>query len=293
MINNFKDKLLGCLVGGAVGDAVGSYYESQSTIKEVSYEHIYGITDDTQLTLATCEAIISNKYLTPDKVAQHLLQWYNKGLLRGLGASTLKALRDLQMGAHWGLSGRGGEYAAGNGAAMRIAPLAFVLNVPEQRQLIRDICYITHKNEEAYVGALSILYVLHYTLNDVEQDKLMNKVISEIPDTQVRDNLISIAKEEYSIQEAAKLLGTSGFVAASVPFSIYASQQVSKIGFQNVITQIIKCGGDTDTNASLAGQIMGTTIGYNALPTEIISIFNKIPESSYIIKVANNIEPKI
>jgi hypothetical protein len=43
---------------------------------------------------------------------------YNKGKLTGLGASTLKALRDLQVGAHWALSGWSGEYAAGNGAAM-------------------------------------------------------------------------------------------------------------------------------------------------------------------------------
>lgn len=43
-----------------------------------------------------------------------MLTWYNNGKLTDVGASTLK--------------GRSGEYAAGNGAAMRIAPLAFFIN---------------------------------------------------------------------------------------------------------------------------------------------------------------------
>jgi ADP-ribosyl-[dinitrogen reductase] hydrolase len=104
------------------------------------------------------------KFLIKENIAKHFLRWYNSGRLVGLGSSTLKALRDLQVGAHWGLSGRSGEYAAGNGAAMRIAPLAFFLSIDKDRSLIKDVCYITHKNDEAYVGCLSVLYALDYFL---------------------------------------------------------------------------------------------------------------------------------
>ena len=76
--------------------------------------------------------------------------------MSGLGSSTLKPLRELQVGGHWALVGRSGEYAAGNGAAMRIAPLAFKQQV--DRQTLKDICSITHKNDEAYTGALAIYY---------------------------------------------------------------------------------------------------------------------------------------
>src|SRR5262245_24138963 len=64
----------------------------------------------------------------------------------GLGSSTLKALRDLSAGAHWALAGARGEYAAGAGAAMRIAPLAFLLDPAsaDDRVLIRDVARITH-----------------------------------------------------------------------------------------------------------------------------------------------------
>ncbi|GEP93246.1 ADP-ribosylglycohydrolase [Chitinophaga terrae (ex Kim and Jung 2007)] len=292
MLDVIHDKLLGCLVGGAVGDAVGSFYESGDEGAAVDFEKVFCITDDTQLTLATCEAIVKNRELTPDKVATSFLNWYNRGRLRGLGASTLKALRDLQMGAHWGLSGRSGEYAAGNGAAMRIAPLAFVLDVPNERQLIRDICRITHKNEEAYVGALCILYLLHDRLadSDTDDDELMKKLIAEMPDTKVRDHLILLQEAApETISSAGKLVGTSGYVASSVPFAIFAALQLRQLGFRQVITEIIQCGGDTDTNASLAGQIMGTAIGFKNLPPDVLTVFNKIEESSYILELGNQI----
>ena len=45
-----------------------------------------------------------------------------------------------------------------DGAAMRLAPLAFVLDSDrdDDRRTIRDVCRITHRNDEAYVGGLAI-----------------------------------------------------------------------------------------------------------------------------------------
>lgn len=163
---NAGDRLGGCLAGGTIGDATGSFYEGQSNIERINAEMVHGITDDTQLTMATCESIIESGQVSAASIAHYMLTWYNKGKLTGLGASTLKALRDLQMGAHWALAGRSGEYAAGNGAAMRIAPLAFFINPETDRTLIRDVCSITHKNDEAYVGSLAILYSLHYIITN-------------------------------------------------------------------------------------------------------------------------------
>jgi ADP-ribosylglycohydrolase len=87
----------------------------RANVESVEFEKLNGITDDTQLTLATCEAILNSRDVSPESIAKKMLEWYNNRKLSGLGASTLKALRDLQVGAHWGLSGRSGEYAAGKG----------------------------------------------------------------------------------------------------------------------------------------------------------------------------------
>jgi ADP-ribosylglycohydrolase len=103
------------------------------------------------LTLPTSEAITSTRAVDPEAIAAAMLRWYRRGQLSGLGSSTLKALRDLDAGIHWALAGQLGERAAGNGGAMRIAPLAFMLDasLPESRRTIRDVCRITHHSDEA------------------------------------------------------------------------------------------------------------------------------------------------
>ncbi|HEX3906224.1 MAG TPA: ADP-ribosylglycohydrolase family protein [Polyangia bacterium] len=51
----------------------------------------------------------------------------------------------LDAGVHWALAGAKGERAAGNGAAMRSAPLAFLLDPADEaaRRLLRDLSPIT------------------------------------------------------------------------------------------------------------------------------------------------------
>jgi ADP-ribosyl-[dinitrogen reductase] hydrolase len=111
------------------------------------------------LTLATCEALAEYGTADPGHIAASFLRWFRARRLTGLGASTLKALRDLEAGAHWALAGRKGERAAGNGAAIRIAPLAFCVDplADGSRRLIRDVCRITHHSDEAYVGAFAVV----------------------------------------------------------------------------------------------------------------------------------------
>lgn len=154
-----EDEVLGCLLGGALGDAWGGPFEGR--VGPVCFEipRQSQVSDDTQLTLATCESVIEHGCVNPENLASHMLEWFVQGRISGIGSSTLKAMRDLSAGVHWALAGSRGEYAAGSGAAMRVAPLAFLLDPAktDDRILIRDVCRITHHNDEAYVGALAVV----------------------------------------------------------------------------------------------------------------------------------------
>ena len=285
---SLQDKFTGCIVGGAIGDAIGSYYENTSGVSDIDFDQVSGISDDTQLTMATCESILETGSVSPENIAKHFLRWYNSGRLVGLGSSTLKALRDLQVGAHWGLSGRSGEYAAGNGAAMRIAPLAFFLSPDDNRSPIKDVCSITHKNDEAYVGSLAVLYALHLIIYNKWSpgEGLLTPILPHLPDTGVKDNLVTLEQNPHvTIAEAAALIGCSGYVVESVPFALFAAQQIREKDFQDILSAIIRCGGDTDTNASIAGQLMGAFLGYSRLPADLLAVFHKIRESEHILQV--------
>ncbi|OQP56818.1 hypothetical protein A3860_09545 [Niastella vici] len=174
---------------------------------------------------------------------------------------------------------------------MRIAPLAFFINPETDRTLIRDVCNITHKNDEAYVGCLAILYSLHYIITDRWKwgISLGELLLPQLPDSAVRDNLLILADTSMSIREAATLVGTSGHVIESVPFSIFAANKIRESNFEAILSEIILCGGDTDTNASLAAQIMGAFIGLSNFSSTITNVFAQIKESACILETANRL----
>ncbi len=285
---DLKERLKACLTAGAIGDAIGYKYENTDNNQEVDFDFDWYISDDTQLTIATCEAIGDAVEILPEKVAERFLYWYKGGKLRGLGASTLKALRELQVGGHWALVGRSGEYAAGNGSAMRIAPLAF--KEYTTRLTIRDICTITHRNDEAYSGALAVYYAIRGSITGVwnGDNSLIDFILEKIPDTRVRDRLIELNKmNNLSILDLGEKYKPTGYVVDSVPVAIFAAQKINESDFKTIISDLIKIGGDTDTVCSIVGQITGALKGISMIPEDLMIKFNNLEVSQTILELVD------
>ncbi len=284
-----RSRIAGCLVGGAIGDGFGSPYEGMTAPVELAPDIQPVLTDDTVLTLATCEAILAEGRVDPAAIAARCAAEFRAGRVVGIGAGTYKALSELAEGGHWALCGSKGDRAAGNGAAMRIAPVAFFLDLESTggRRTLRDVARITHQNEEAYVGALAVALAVRFAWQDgrPENNGLMNAVIPRLPDSRVRDRLKTLAAQPsgISVLEVAEQCGTSGYVVESVPMAIWAAQSASVIGFETMIRDVIRCSGDTDTIASMAGQIAGTFLGVEQLPESLLS---RISEREMIRKTA-------
>lgn len=284
------DRVLGCILGGAIGDAFGGAYENAPALVEIDDSEDWELSDDTQLTIATCEAIIeANGNVEPELIAARFANWHRQHRVTGIGASTLKALTELVAGGHWALVGAKGERAAGNGAAMRIAPLAFCLNPVEfeSRRTIRDVSRITHHHEEAYAGALAIIIAIRAVWDGQwdGQGSLLQFVAGKLPDTCVKDKLTRLAEldETTSLLEIAERFGNSGYVAESVPLALCGADRIRRLGFRTMLTELIGCGGDTDTIASMAGQITGALIGESGLPAELLA---RLPESEMVLSVS-------
>lgn len=154
MIKNMRGKVLGMLIGGAIGDALGAPVETWSPekIKEVHGGQITGYvpaighkwfkedtfpvgstTDDTQLMLATARGLTAGHSDSPtleaymDAIAAEHCKSMGKSTA-GWGGSTKEAIRRLQNGVHWSESGKSTNpmRGTGNGVPMKIAPLAIV-----------------------------------------------------------------------------------------------------------------------------------------------------------------------
>lgn len=264
----------GCLLGGALADALAFAHEGRAPGPAPPLR-VGSISDDTQLTLATCEALISAKgELQPDIVAEHFVRWHRQHGFVGIGAATAKAGRELSVGGHWALVGRKGEMAAGNGAAIRVAPLAFVLDLSTRRgrQALRDVSRITHHSDEAYVGALAIALTVQQAATEWSgRAALLERLAAELPDTAVRDRIVDVAEHEGTpIADLAVQLGSSGYVVESVPLAIHAFCSKADGDYIEMVTEIVEAGGDCDSIASMAGQCFGALRGVDALPSDLL-----------------------
>jgi ADP-ribosyl-[dinitrogen reductase] hydrolase len=284
---NLVDRMRGCLLGGALGDAMGAPFEGQEGPLVVELPRRAACTDDTQLTLATCEAIVARRCVDLDAIASSYVAWFGAGRLHGVGAGTLKALRDLAAGAHWALAGVRGEFAAGSGAAMRAAPLAFLLDpaAPADRIVIRDFSRMTHHSDEAYAGALAVIAAIRAIVSGAWPGtrSLLELTAEVVPDSTVRDRLEAMASSREPAQELAARFGASGYVAESVPLALFVAQEIASRPFIEVLTTAISVGGDTDTIASMACQVAGTHVGAATLPAELLSRVDALAEIEAVV----------
>jgi ADP-ribosylglycohydrolase len=150
-----RNKVLGMVIGGAIGDALGGPVETwgQEKIAEVHGGPITryvapighkwfnpetmpagSTTDDTQLILAVMEGLIKGRVLAAEEknfdhylksiATQHVLA--ASQTMAGWGKTTVEAVRRIANGVDWKISGRTVEKhrGTGNGAPMKIAPMA-------------------------------------------------------------------------------------------------------------------------------------------------------------------------
>jgi len=170
---------------------------------------------------------------------------------------------------------------------MRIAPVAFLDDFSNSE--IRDLCRITHHNDEAYIGARCVVIAIRAILNGnwTGETNLIDLIIDKIPDTRVRDRLIEIKR----IEHLSKIgdLGNNGYVVDSVPLAIAAANKIKDTGIENMFLQLIEIGGDTDTNCSIAGQIAGTLIGRKGIPENLLQKLSKLNEYNWIQTTITNL----
>ncbi|MCU1242137.1 MAG: hypothetical protein JWO71_2863 [Candidatus Acidoferrum typicum] len=161
---------------------------------------------------------------------------------------------------------------------MRIAPLAFLLNTSEPggRTLLRDVCRITHHSDEAYVGAPAVVVAIRSVLGGMwpRHRNFLDAVMNSLPDSAVRDRIQQLLPLRLSAMEVASRFGATGYVVDSVPLALYCAQSIAVQPLQAVLVHAIEAGGDTDTIASIVGQLAGAVVGAAGIPSELFASVN-------------------
>ncbi|MBI1345294.1 ADP-ribosylglycohydrolase family protein [bacterium] len=278
------DRITGCLLGTAIGDALGLPYEGLSAQRAGRmwgvpdrYRFLCGrgmVSDDTEHSIMVARAWIATGGKEPE-FQWHLarqLRWWLLRLPAGVGLATARAVINLWLG--WPPS-RSGVFSAGNGPAMRSAILGVVCeDVAHLQNLVHSSSIITHTDPRADQGAYLVALAAHHAarsemmisrfLKDVEQHFATAPEWLRVID----DAATSAARGESPTEFAATIgcqSGVSGYVLHTVPVALQAWMCHSH-DYAAAVQEVIACGGDTDSTAAIAGGLVGTTVGRAGLP---------------------------
>lgn len=281
-----EDRVAGGLLGLLIGDALGVPYEFHPPARLVGVKiemtpppgfrraHA-GVppgtwSDDGAQALCLLESLLERDRFEIDDFAARLLAWRQRGHLAvdgkvfDIGIQTHRALDALARGSAPHQSGPSGERDNGNGALMRVLPLA-LWHRGEDDELVRDAMASslpTHGHLRSQLAcALYCLWARYEVAADggdtwsAAVGKL-DTVLGDYDD-ETRAELELLDPEE--LPEA----GGSGYVVDclhSARTALLADE------FEHVVHGAIALGNDTDTTAAVAGGIAGVRCGAAAIP---------------------------
>lgn len=298
------ERFEGCLVGLAIGDALGMPVEG---LRPELIQKRYGkvedflpaphrglgpgqFTDDTQMMIIHAESIVEKGRVDPEDLARRFVRWLTEGTSRGIGYTTWKAILRLKQGASWMESGEEGEFAAGNGVAMRIAPVG-LLNAWTPERLKEDVekaGIITHRNPEALKGGLAVAYAVAKLASGASPEGFLEKVCEFVGPCKVTDNLRKAGKllrDKVEPEQALQILGTGGYVVETVASAFYCFLRTPEDFKASVITAVMG-GNDADTTAAITGALSGAFNGLSAIPGQWVE---RVEQSDYIRTLALSI----
>lgn len=275
-----RDRFAGCLLALAVGDSLGASFEGYpgEELIRAYLEGRYNVdglrlglwTDDTALTVATAQSIVQRRCVDGPDLAAKYLAWFESGG-RGIGRSTRNAMRRLQNGTPWNEAGETDVMAAGNGVAMRIAPVGLLhaRNLEGLEHDVRTCGIITHHNDEAIIGAECVAYaVARAADNELDPEGLGIELLARMKPSRCRDG-VERALEAWQSQmepvQALSALGRGGAAFETVPSALYCFWLASD-DLERTICLSVLAGGDADTRAAIAGAIAGAYQGVTAIP---------------------------
>lgn len=281
------EQYIGCLVGLAVGDALGYPVEGMSLrqIREKygpaglgdfasRHGHPSGsYSDDTQLTLAVAQALLEAGERPADELmeamARAFVDWYQSPeMARGPGLSTMAACANLARGVPWHASGLAD--AKGCGAPMRVAPIA--LRYCREPERLREVASLsarmTHRHPTAVAAALTNAAAVAYALERKPLEGLLEELLRVAAplDAEMEEALLKVrACEGATPEEAFAELGETGsseHVLASALFCFLRTPE----DYRATVLAGINCNGDSDSIGAMAGALSGAYNGLRAIP---------------------------
>lgn len=290
-IPDLEARIAGCLIGGAVGDALGLPFEGLSPARigrilrpPVRHQFVWGrgmVSDDTDHAIFAAQALAVSR---GDREAFRTalawrLRWWLACFPAGVGWGTLRALIRL-----WCGSRNPGVASAGNGPAMRSAILGVALaHDPDRRAaLVNCSSQLTHTDPRAIAASRAVAEIAARITNGewkepppiAELARMMHGISADPDWARCVDRIANLDRKGVAhaafAAACATTRGISGYALHSVPFAILLWHSFSR-NYARGIEAAIRAGGDTDTVAAIAGGLIGAGTGVEGIPPEWVA----------------------
>lgn len=274
----------GCLLGLAVGDALGTTLEfkppgSFTPITDMIGSGPFNLkpgqwTDDTSMALCLAESLIECNGFNPKDQMERYVRWWKEGHLSStgrcfdIGTTTRTALSAfLKTGNP--LSGPSDSYSAGNGSLMRLAPVPmFYANNP------REAIEKSGESSKMTHGALAAVDACRYfgalivgALNGADKETLLADHYCPIPGYWKEKPLIpeiaEIAMGSFKRKNPPQIRG-SGYVVQSQEAALWAFFHSNT--FEEGCLIAVNLGDDADTTGAIYGQLAGAFCSKDGIP---------------------------
>ncbi|HEV8303452.1 MAG TPA: ADP-ribosylglycohydrolase family protein [Gemmatimonadales bacterium] len=277
----------GALLGLAAGNQLGVPTERLGTPEAIRKAFPNGIwdlapppknspyDDDAAMALLLGESLFECKGFDATDVAQRWVKWM-KVDGRGIGATTRRALTLIDRGKEPFEAGRlayqeNPRGSAGNGSVMRCVPVALRYHDDFDR-LIRvstQQAAITHADERCTWGAAAVSLAARELLhgNIYFVDEVLHRLGDRAPRPLV--DAIHRVPREAQADLPITVPGETGYVVHCVEIAFWFVMHDRSL--EDALVYLAQAGGDTDTNAAVAGALLGARYGESALPPRWMS----------------------
>jgi ADP-ribosylglycohydrolase len=287
------DKIKGVFYGQAIGDALGlgTEFLSRQQIAEfypeglTEYHQIMQDahrkrwiaghwTDDTDQFLCICDSIIQASGVDEMAFAYKLFEWFS-GSPMGIGKTVYKVVSMPQFTLYphkaaelvWKISGK---KLASNGAVMRTSILGTYefWDYSKVLQNTEKIARVTHWDSRCVGSCAIITSIIAALLNEYKYLSASElQKIAESYDQRISPYIELALSRDISALELDDP-HSIGYTLKAMAAGLWAYFHAES--FEDGLLKVIHEGGDADTNASVAGSLLGAKFGYSAIPEKYI-----------------------
>jgi len=261
------ERAIAAYLGLAIGDALGATVEfmtpAEIRLQYGVHDEIRGggwlrlkpgqVTDDTTMSLALGESILTAGAVDALAAAEAFDAWM-RGKPVDIGNTVRRNLVSFRKSRH--PEAPPSEHDAGNGAAMRVLPVALACYGRSPEQVIaasRAQAHVTHHNAVSDAACETLVFMV--------QDFLAGRDALSVERERAARLVADFPCYAWDRKHAEN---PSGYIVDTVQ-AVFQSLFATEC-FEDCLIDIVNRGGDADTTGAIAGMLAGARYGLEAIP---------------------------